>query len=118
MDAFSDSSTCSELGPMDYLSKNLQMVAYLDEVKTTSTIIKDFKIRQISKEENKKADALANLASAFDFTSNRSVHLEFWPNSSIDVAKTIFQVATDPTWMDDIITYLQDGKLPSDRLRA
>ena len=45
------------------------MVAYLDEVKTISTKIKDFKIRQISREETKKAGALANLALAFNFTS-------------------------------------------------
>ena len=94
------------------------MVAYLDEVKAISMKIKDFKIHQISKKENGKADALANLASAFEFTLDRSVSLEFFPNPSIDVSKTICQAAVNPTWMDDIITYLQDGKLPSNRLQA
>ena len=82
------------------------MVAYLDEVKTISMKMKDFKIRQILIEKNRKADALANLVSAFDFTSDRSVPLEFLPNPSIDVAKIICQAATNPTWMDDIIMYL------------
>ena len=48
-------------------------MAYLDEVKTISIKIKDFKIRQIPREEYKKAGALANLASAFDFISYRSI---------------------------------------------
>ena len=64
----------------DYLAKDLRMVAYLDEVKNMSMKIKDFNILQISKEENKKADALANLVSAFDFILDRSIPLEFLPN--------------------------------------
>ena len=51
----------------DYLTKDLRMVAYLDIVKSMTMKIKEFKIRQIPKKENKKADALANLASAFEF---------------------------------------------------
>ena len=55
----------------------LQMVAHMDEVKAISIKIKNFKIRQIHREENKKANALANLVSAFDLISDRSVPLEF-----------------------------------------
>ena len=73
------------------------MVAYLDEVKAISMKIKDFKIRQISREENKKVDALANLASAFDFISDRSVPLKFLPDPSIDITKIVWQATTNPT---------------------
>ncbi|GFS30826.1 hypothetical protein Acr_00g0014380 [Actinidia rufa] len=62
------------------------MVAYLDKMKAISMKIKDFKFCQILRVENKKADALTNLASAFDFISDRRVLLEFLPNPSIDVA--------------------------------
>ena len=106
MDAFSDSQLVVNQVQGDYLAKDLRMVAYLDEVKTISMKIKDFKICQIPREENKKDYALVNLASAFDFTSNRSVPMEFLPNPSIDVAKIVFQTTTDLTWMDDIIMYL------------
>ena len=68
--------------------------------------IKDFKIHQILREENKKADALANLASIFDFVLDRRIRLEFYPNPSIKVARLIYQTEADPTWMDDIIAYL------------
>ncbi|GFZ11352.1 hypothetical protein Acr_22g0007500 [Actinidia rufa] len=78
-------------------------VESLDLCSDSQLVIKDFKIYQISKEENKKVDALANLASAFDFISDRSVPLEFLPNPSTDIAKTIYQATTNPTWMDDII---------------
>ena len=94
------------------------MVACLDEVKAIPMKIKDFKIRQIPKEENKKVDALANLASAFDFILDMSVHLEFLPSPNIDIAKTICQAIIKLTWMDDIIAYHKDGELPLDKLQA
>ena len=90
----------------DYLAKDTRMVAYLDEVKTIFKKIRDFRIHQIPREENKKADALVSLTSAFDFISNRSIPLEFLANSRIEVAKSIFQAETCPTWLDDIIAYL------------
>ncbi|GFY80843.1 hypothetical protein Acr_01g0006520 [Actinidia rufa] len=75
-------------------------------------------VNQIPKEENKKSDALANLASSFDFISNRNILLEFLTNLSIEVAKLVCQADTDPTWMEDIIAYLQNGMLPPDKLQA
>ena len=94
------------------------MVTYLDEVKIMSTKIIDFKISQIPREENKKADALANLASVIEFISDRSIPRKFLPSPSIDNAKTICQAAADPMWIDDIIAYLWDGTLPSDKLQT
>ncbi|GFY85496.1 molybdenum cofactor sulfurase family protein [Actinidia rufa] len=48
-------------------------------------------IFQIPKEENKKADSLANLALAFDFITDGNIPLEFLPNPSIEIAKEICQ---------------------------
>ena len=93
------------------------MVAYLDEMKNMSMKSKDFKIPQILKEDNKKADE-ANLASAFDFISDKNIPLKFLPSPSIEIAKTICEIEAGPTWIDDIIAYLRDGTLPSDKLQA
>ena len=65
--AFSDSQLVVNQVQWDYLAKDLWMVAYLDEVKNMSIKIKDVKIRQIPRENNRNVDALANLALAFDF---------------------------------------------------
>ena len=94
------------------------MMTYLEEVKSMSTRIRDFMISQIPREVNQKADALANLASTFEFISDRSIPLEFLPSPSIDIAKTICQAEIGPTQIDDIITYLQDGTLPTDKFQA
>ncbi|GFZ12046.1 hypothetical protein Acr_23g0004310 [Actinidia rufa] len=85
------------------------------EVKTISRKIKDFRIRQIPREENRNADALVNLTLAFDFISDRSIPLEFLANPSIEFAKSICQVNASPTRMNDIMAYLQTSALPSDK---
>ncbi|GFS31489.1 hypothetical protein Acr_00g0017670 [Actinidia rufa] len=87
LDSFSDSQLMVNQVQGDYLAKDTWMVAYLGEVKAMSGKIKDFRIRQIPREENRKADALANLASAFDFISDRNIPLEFLSNPSIEVTK-------------------------------
>ena len=103
LDVYNDSQLVVNQVQEDYLAKDLQMVSYLDEVNVISMKIKNFKIRQISREENKKANDLANLASTFDFISDRSIPLEFLPNPSIDLTEIICQAPTNLTWMDNII---------------
>ena len=66
LDAYSDSQLVVNQVQGEYLIKDPCMMAYLDEVKATSMEIKDFKIRQISIEEDKQVEALAKLALAFD----------------------------------------------------
>ena len=80
--------------------------------------IKDFRIRQIPREENKEADALANLTSAFNFISDRSIPLKFLPNPSIEVANPVYQTEVGLTWMDNIIAYLWDETLQTNKLQA
>ncbi|GFZ17083.1 hypothetical protein Acr_26g0003530 [Actinidia rufa] len=116
LDTFSNSYLVVNQVQGDYLAKDLRMVAYLDKVKAISSKIRDFKISQIPWKKNKKADALANLASALDFISDRNIPLEFLPNPSIDITNPFYQDTTNLSWMDDIITYLKDGKLPLDKL--
>ncbi|GFY95453.1 hypothetical protein Acr_10g0008380 [Actinidia rufa] len=94
------------------------MIAYLGEVKAVSAKIKEFKIHQIPREDNKKADALANLASTFEFISDRCIPLEFLAIPSIGIANQILQAQESPTWMDEIVAYLQKGILPRDKLQA
>ncbi|GFS34966.1 hypothetical protein Acr_00g0037010 [Actinidia rufa] len=73
LEVFSDSQLVVNQVQGDYLAKDSRMIAYLGEVKTLSSKIKEFKINQIPREDNKKADALANLASTFEFISDRNL---------------------------------------------
>ncbi|GFY95599.1 hypothetical protein Acr_10g0009840 [Actinidia rufa] len=82
------------------------------------TLLAGLRVAAGLQEENKKADALANLASTFDFISDRCIPLEFLTSPSIEVANLVLQVEESPTWMDETIIYLQDGALPKDKLQA
>ncbi|GFZ15785.1 hypothetical protein Acr_25g0001940 [Actinidia rufa] len=118
LEIFSDSQLVINQVQGDYLAKDARMMAYLGEVKAASAKIKEFKISQIPREDNKKADALANLASTFEFISNRCIPLELLASPSIGVANQILQTEENLTWMDEIIAYLQRGILPKDKLQA
>ncbi|XP_057463265.1 uncharacterized protein LOC130753291 [Actinidia eriantha] len=118
LDAFSDSQLVVNQVQGEYFAKDSRMIAYLDEVKIMMGKIKNFKICQIPKEENKQADALANLTSSFDFISDRSIPMEFLAGPSIQSEVAVFNAEEGPTWMDDIFAYLQYGTLPQDRLQA
>ncbi|GFS33711.1 hypothetical protein Acr_00g0030180 [Actinidia rufa] len=93
LDVFNDSQLVVNQVQGDYLAKDTRMMAYLDE-----------------------ADALANLASAFNFISDRNVPLEYLAHPSIEVAKLVYQAETGSMWIDDIVAYLQTRALPSDKL--
>ena len=100
LNIYSDSHLVVNQVQGNYIAKDRCMMAYLDEVKAMSMKIKNFKICQIPKEENKQVDAMANLASNFDFISDRSVPLEFLPNINIDITKpSAKQQQTRRGWM-------------------
>ncbi|GFY81120.1 hypothetical protein Acr_01g0009290 [Actinidia rufa] len=55
------------------------------------------------REENKKADALDKLTSAFDFISDGCVTLVFLASPSIEIVDLVLQMEESPTWMDEIL---------------
>ena len=97
IDTFSDSQLVVNQVQGEYLARDTRMAAYLDEVKSMSQKIKNFTIRQILKKENIKVNTLANLASTFDFVSDRSIPLKFLSNPSIEIAKPVCPTEIDPT---------------------
>ncbi|GFS38896.1 hypothetical protein Acr_00g0060030 [Actinidia rufa] len=44
--------------------------------------------------------------------------LEFLTSPSIGIANQVLQTEENPTWLDEIIAYLQEGILPRDKLQA
>ncbi|GFZ08777.1 hypothetical protein Acr_20g0005850 [Actinidia rufa] len=52
------------------------------------------------------------------FTKPESIPLEFLAIPSIGIANQVLQAEKSPTWMDEIIAYLQDGILPKEKLQA
>ncbi|XP_077231999.1 uncharacterized protein LOC143865605 [Tasmannia lanceolata] len=69
-------------------------------------------------EQNAKADVLSKLA-ASGYTTLGSICMEFLQKSSIEnVAAEVMQVEHESCWMDEIIEYLRNGKLPEAKKEA
>ncbi|XP_077228372.1 uncharacterized protein LOC143861320 [Tasmannia lanceolata] len=101
-----------------YEARDERMIKYLSKVRQLASKFESFEVIRIPRAENTKADVLSKLA-ASGYTTLGSICMEFLQRSSIDneVAE-IMQVESEPCWMDEIIDYLRDGKLPETKKEA
>nr|GEV76661.1 reverse transcriptase domain-containing protein [Tanacetum cinerariifolium] len=81
-----------------YVANEVDMIRYLGKVRTLKNNFKAFSIRQVPRNENKKADALSKIAST-------------------SFAHLIVEEERD-TWMSLIFKYLEEGTLPSHMKKA
>ena len=102
------------------------MKAYLDLVKQ---VIDDFcmvKVIQVSRAQNKHADSLTTLASSIANDIPRLIKVEVVPKPSIKVARNEgaarVEVVAGTTlrlsWMDPIVNFLVDDRIPDDEKEA
>ena len=61
---------------------------------------------------------MARMAAVADPKMPKSVPLEVKSSSSIEQNLGVLQIEQKCTWMDLITSYLRDGVLPPDKLRA
>ena len=73
-------------------------------------------MKHIDREDNSNADALAKLATSKDAKLFRLVPIEVIPEPSIAKRDLVEAIESDPSWMDDIVIYLKEDKLPEDRV--
>ena len=75
---------------------------------------------QIGKEHNSHADVLAKLAMALEYDMQRTICVETLdcPSFQCREVLSIHTVSDQPSWMDPILNYLKNNKLPEDRKAA
>ncbi|XP_077232665.1 uncharacterized protein LOC143870036 [Tasmannia lanceolata] len=101
-----------------YEARDERMIKYLAKVHQLASKFQSFEVIRVPRTENAKADVLSKLA-ASGYTTLGSIRMEFLQGSSIEIrAAETMQVENEPCWMDEIITYLRDGKLPEDKKEA
>ncbi|KAH9703019.1 BED-type domain-containing protein [Citrus sinensis] len=91
-----------------YLKKAKQMVGFFEKVE----------VKQISRNENYRADMLARMAAIADPKLPKSVPLEVRTSLSIGEEVEVMRVSTGESWMDPIRAYVCDGVLPEDKRQA
>nr|GEX07932.1 reverse transcriptase domain-containing protein [Tanacetum cinerariifolium] len=102
-----------------YVAKEENMIKYLDKVKSLVSGFTNFSISQLPRSKNKKADALSKIASTSFAHLSKQVLVEILKDKSIKEKEVTTMVEEDgPTWMTQIVEYLKEGTLPSDRKEA
>ncbi|GJV91414.1 reverse transcriptase domain-containing protein [Tanacetum coccineum] len=102
-----------------YVAKETDMIRYLEKVKTLTSSFKAFLIKQVPRNENKKADALSKIASTSFAHLSKQVLVKELKEKSISAAEVLAVVKEEgDTWMTPIFKYLSDGTLPAEWKKA
>ena len=88
------------------------MAAYLEKAKELMGTFPTASIEVIPRSKNANADALDKLASTRDTELLDTVSVEFLAKPSIRQQPKIMELIQKPSWMDPIISYLRNDKLP------
>ncbi|KAK9911093.1 hypothetical protein M0R45_035016 [Rubus argutus] len=120
LNIFSDSQLVVNQVTGEFQTKDLQMTAYLGYMQILLRMLKFYNISQIPREKNSKADALARLATADpSLLPGNYPAIEHLSKPSISrTFSEVFAVEQTTTWMDPILQYKLEGKLPGDKLEA
>ncbi|XP_075655537.1 uncharacterized protein LOC142625720 [Castanea sativa] len=96
------------------------MKKYLERVKGVLSLFKSFQVRQIPRGQNAHADSFAMLATSLGSKLPWMVMVEDLLTSSLTSisAVRVHSIRVGSSWMDPIVTFLQHGVLPEDKMVA
>ncbi|XP_052195975.1 uncharacterized protein LOC127803624 [Diospyros lotus] len=75
-------------------------------------------VEYVPRAMNTEADLLSRIASSSFPTSSREIRIESLPQKSIEEAADQFCINDEPSWMDPLLSYLREEKLPEDDSEA
>ncbi|KAH9745725.1 Ribonuclease H [Citrus sinensis] len=107
----------------NYVSERFQpreekIEQYLKIVRQMMGKFEVVEVVQIPREQNSRANILARMAAVADPKMPKSIPLEVKFSPSIEQNLGVLRIEQKCSWMDPIISYLRDGVLPPDKLRA
>ena len=107
-------------------AQDSQMRAYLQVVKQIMNKFRMAKVDQVARAQNRHADSLATLASSMTEEVPRLIKVELIEEPSTNVAIGVGATGIDsamisvigPCWMDPIIDFLAEDRVPDDEKEA
>ncbi|KAK1567163.1 hypothetical protein Q3G72_008809 [Acer saccharum] len=121
LEIYSDSQVVVNQVLDEYQAREEHMIAYLDIAKRLLRKLKMYKIRQIPREENEKADALSKLASATMSIRSKAIPVAHLTKSSIAELEEVMITEIRPSpgdWTAQLRKYLEENVLPEDAVEA
>ncbi|XP_071727888.1 uncharacterized protein [Rutidosis leptorrhynchoides] len=117
--AYVDSQLVANQFNGSFEAHELSMQKYLKLVQESAEKFEFFELSQVSRGQNKKADALSKLAALTFSHFQKQVWVEELPNKSIDGSLFVAAIEeVEPNWMGPIANYLRNGALPEDKKEA
>ncbi|GJX82588.1 reverse transcriptase domain-containing protein [Tanacetum coccineum] len=113
LQVFSDSLLITNHVKGTYDAREDSMKRYLAKTQRLLENSKSFSITQIPRSKNKREDALSKLASSFFAHLTRIFLVEVKKYRNIYAKEVRSAIEIGTTWMDPIVEYLKDRKLPA-----
>lgn len=90
-----------------YMAKCPTMAEYLKNVKELMRMLEKVKLKQLPREKNSQAHALANVALAVHLAGKRTIAIELILNMSISKDSEVLNLKDEgQTWMKEIVDYI------------
>jgi ribonuclease HI len=119
LQVFCDSQLVANQVSGEYQARDERMSVYLATVRLLLDKFESVHVAQIGREHNSHADILAKLATALESDVQRTVCIETLDRPSFQNQRiSVCSVNSQSSWMDPILSYLVDNKLPEDRKEA
>ncbi|KAL0413180.1 UNVERIFIED_CONTAM: hypothetical protein Sradi_1519700 [Sesamum radiatum] len=90
--AYSNSQLIVKQVSGEYKAKEESMVQYLQQIEELKTKFKHFKLQQIPREDNVKADSLSKLASALEDYKTRRITMQHLPQPQTPLNKQVISL--------------------------
>ena len=94
------------------------MAKYVSLVKQRLDNFSAWKLEHVTKDCNKKADALAAITTSFPITETVILPINYQSDSSIATTRVSQVDEVSHFWMDPIVQYINKGELPNDINKA
>ena len=100
-------------------AKDPRMMEYSQLVKQTMDCFLSVRVVQVARGQNRHADSLATLASSLTEEVPRLIKVELVAEPSINAGVGVSLITTaKPCWMDPIIDFLVEDRVPADEKKA
>lgn len=119
LEVYSDSRLVVSQVEGTFEAKDSRMVNYLKLVKKMMGKLQKIRLVQISQGQNRHADSLATLASSLTDKMPWLIEVEVIKEPSINPKVSVLAIVLfKPSWMDPIIKFLAENRLPSESKEA
>uniref|UniRef100_A0A2N9FRK2 Uncharacterized protein n=1 Tax=Fagus sylvatica TaxID=28930 RepID=A0A2N9FRK2_FAGSY len=119
LQVFCDSQLVANQVSGEYQARDERMSAYLTAARSLLAEFESIHVAQIGREHNSHVDILAKLATALESDIQRTICIETLDQPSFqNQEESVYSISSQPSWMDPILSYLKDNKLPEDKKQA